>query len=109
MNIIPERDWKKIRVMKDGILTVACDRIIIKIEKLMKNKRFTSHEKYLNLWKLMRAEDEEIAIMFDDLKRSNAMSKLASWRRNDLLTEEMFEQFSDATKKTITVWSGIDR
>ena len=57
----------------------------------------------------MRAEDKEIAIMFDDLKRSNAMSKLASWRRNDLLTEEMFEQFSDETKKTITVWSGIDR
>ena len=91
--------------MKDDVLADACERIFVKIENILKDKSSTSHEKYRNLWKLMKEEDNEIALMFDDLKRSNAMLKLAYWKKNGLLTKEQCEQFSEETQESVTLWS----
>ena len=52
---------------------------------------------HLQLWKLLKEEDREISIMFDDLKRSNAIHKLAAWKHNDIISEERFAEFSDET------------
>lgn len=104
MKSIPERDWKKLRAMKDSVLTDACDRILSKIDRLLKEKNSNSHQKYLNLWKLMRKEDNEIALMFDDLKRSSALIKLAAWKKNSLLTDDQLEQFSESTQESIVFW-----
>ena len=92
-----ERDWKKLRSTKDEKLNIACAKIFKKVEKLLKNDRKTRHERYLALWKIMRREDREIGRMFDDLKRSNATSKLIAWRQNGLLSDEELAQFSEQT------------
>jgi hypothetical protein len=49
-----------------------------------------SHKYYLKLWKVMQEEDKEISLMFDDLKRSTAIFKLAMWKRNGILSGEDF-------------------
>ena len=101
MNRIREKDWKRLRAMKDEKLAIACDRIFEKIERLIEKKGDASHETYLKLWKTLRTEDRKIGDMFDDLKRSNALQKLTAWYRYKLLSDEELAGFTDETRDTI--------
>ena len=101
MNSIPERDWKMLRGMKDEMLNTACERIFRKVQAIIDGRSGRTHEAYQELWKLLDAEDKKIAIMFDDLKRSNSVRKLAAWRQNGLLTDEELVRFSDETVETV--------
>ena len=51
---------------------------------------------YRNLWSVLE-EDKEIAVMFNDLKRSNAIFKLTAWKRNGLLSNKELQDFSETT------------
>ena len=98
---IPERDWKTFRSMKDTLLDRACKNILKKVDMLIKKSGSQSHKAYLELWKFLKKEDNEISIMFDDLKRSNAIPKLAAQVRNGLITEDELMRFSEETRKSI--------
>jgi hypothetical protein len=82
-NDIPERDWKKLRALKDAALNIACERIFQNITKLIESRGAESHKYYLKLWKVMQEEDKEISLMFDDLKRSTAIFKLTMWKKKE--------------------------
>jgi hypothetical protein len=69
----------------------------------MEERKGKEHQAYLQLWQLMKDQDREISIMFDDLKRSNAIHKLAAWKHNELISEQNFADFSLETQQTITV------
>ncbi len=57
----------------------------------------------------MREEDKEISLMFDDLKRSTAIFKLAMWKRNRILSDEDFEEFTEETQERIDSICSINR
>ena len=76
MNSFPERDWKMLRGMKDEMLNTACERIFRKIQALIDGRAGRTHEAYRELWKLLDAEDEKIAIMFDDLSGAMVFANL---------------------------------
>ena len=101
MRYIPERDWKKLRTMKEELLQEACDRILDKVKALLKNKGQNNHETYLLLWKLMKKEDDKIVDMFDDFKRSTAIMKLATWYDYKLIDSDTLKQFSEETQKSV--------
>jgi hypothetical protein len=104
MSNIPEKDWKRARAMKDELLTIACERILSKVRAIADAKNEASHDAYLKLWEVMRAEDEKIAIMFNDLRRSNAVQKLSAWRRFGILTDEQLAQFTEETQEAVNVF-----
>ncbi|MCP4682434.1 MAG: hypothetical protein GY864_08885 [Desulfobacterales bacterium] len=106
---IPERDWKKLRSLKDTALNIACERIFHKISQVIESRGAESHKYYLKLWKLMNEEDKEISLMFDDLKRSTAIFKLAMWKKNGILSDEDFEELTEETQKRINIICNIDR
>ena len=91
---IHESDWKIVRSMKDDALDLACRRIMEKISTIVSADENSAHTRYLELWKMLKAEDENIVLMFDNLKRSSALSQLARWRFNDLITDSDLESFS---------------
>ena len=103
MRSIPEKDWKKLRAMKEDVLNITCERIFEKLEEIMEKREGKEHEAYLQLWKLLKQEDRKISIMFDDLKRSNAIHKLAAWKHNRVISEVRFAEFSDETQQTVKV------
>ena len=98
---IAERDWKKLRSLKESALNIACERIFQKIEKLIDSRGAESHKYYIKLWKVMREQDKEISLMFDDLKRSTAILKLAAWKKNCVLSDDNFKEFTEETQKRI--------
>ncbi|MFC1890093.1 hypothetical protein ACFL4G_10090 [Thermodesulfobacteriota bacterium] len=100
MKGVRESDWKKLRDMKGDVLHFACERIFAKIEDVMRERKGKEHEAYRKLWRLLKEEDREIAIMFDDLKRSNAIRKLAAWKHNGVISDEDFSAFSDETQQS---------
>ena len=101
MNSVPERDWKKLRAMQDKLLNVACKRILNKVSAIIETNKDNHHASYLELWKLLKKEDDEIAIMFDDVRRSNAIYKLTAWYRNNLLADDDLALFSEETQDII--------
>lgn len=101
MVTIPERDWKRIRDLKDELLNVACEQIFQRIEKVSAGRAGQQHKTYLELYKLIEKEDEKIAKMFDDLKRSNAFFKIAALRHYGVLTNAQMELFTEQTQAIV--------
>lgn len=106
---IPEKDWKKLRALKETALNIACERIFNKVNKVIESRGAESHKDYLKLWKVMREEDKEVSLMFDDLKRSNAIFKLAMWKRNGILSDEDFKELTEETQKRVDSICSIER
>ena len=101
MNDIREKDWKIIRSMKDRVLDSACERILEKVSGIIENKDGGNHAKYLELWKTLRTEDEKIAIMFNDLRRSSALRQVSLWKFHELITDDDMASFSPETQERI--------
>ena len=106
---IPEKDWKKLRALKETAIKIACERIFYKINTLIESRGSESHKYYLKLWKVMKAEDKKIALMFDDLKRSTAIFKLSMWKRNGILSDDDFEEFTEETQQRVDSICNIER
>ena len=98
---IPEKDWKKLRSLQDEAIQAVCDRVFDKVNELMQSKGTDSYGAYKRLWQLLKREDKQIALMFDDLKRSTAVFKLAMWRQNGLLSDADVNELSESTQKSI--------
>jgi hypothetical protein len=101
MRTIPERDWKLLRSLKDRALNDACSRIFDAVEKIAKKMDGREHEAYLELWKLLKKQDDLIALMFNDFKRSTAVLKLAVWRQECLVSEGDFALFTEETREIV--------
>ncbi|OEU72643.1 MAG: hypothetical protein BA864_13395 [Desulfuromonadales bacterium C00003093] len=101
MSKILEKDWKKARSMKNGTLDLACQRILDSVSKIISDKEKSAHARYLELWKILEMEDDNISLMFNNMKRSSAIIQLARWKFNDLISERDLESFSPDTHKAI--------
>jgi hypothetical protein len=101
MRAIPETDWKKLRALKTRALNDACARILDAVAQTVQNSDGREHEVYLALWELIHEQDDVIASMFDDFKRSTAFSKLAAWQRHGLVTERDMALFTEETQATV--------
>ena len=77
MTGIPEQDWKRVKALKDKILNAICADILDEINQEIKNKEDNNHKAYLKVWEIVNTRDKDIADMFNDLKRSNAVFKLS--------------------------------
>jgi hypothetical protein len=101
MVTIPERDWKRIRDLKDELLNVACEQIFQRIEKLSADRAGPQHKSYLELYNLIKKEDKAIADMFDGLSRNSAYFKIAARKRNGVLIDEQMALFSEETQAIV--------
>jgi hypothetical protein len=101
MHPIAEKDWKRLRAKQEEKLDQVCGNIINNIKAAMPDQKHGHHKAYLDIWDIIHAGDAKIAEMFDDLRRSNAVFKLASWQKNGLLNEDELKEFSEETQASI--------
>jgi len=101
MRTIPEKDWKQLRSIQNRVLDDACARILTRAESIVQNREGRNHQAYMDLWALLDKEDDEIALMFNELKRSTALLKLAQWRSHGLLSENDLALFSEETQTMV--------
>jgi hypothetical protein len=101
MRVIPETDCKKLRSLKTRALNDACVRILNAVAQIVQKRDGREHEAYIELWELLQKEDNLIALMFDDFKRSTAFYKLAAWQRHGLVSESDLALFTEETQTTV--------
>jgi heme oxygenase len=107
--IFPEIDWKALRSMKDTILRRASTRALEHVESIVTNRQDDPHKTYIALFRALETEDKKISRMFDDMKRSNALEKIAAMIRYNLITEEELGAFTAETAAKAREWAGANQ
>jgi hypothetical protein len=95
----PERDWKLLRQLKPQLLARFCERVLDNAVSIVNDSTVGSHERYLKLYEYTREQDRVLGAAFDDLRRSNALTKLATIHALGLFTDEEFAQFTEETRE----------
>ena len=71
-----------------------CQKTLNQIQDIINGADYTSHEKYLKLYKLIEKQDQTLASMFDGLSRSSAFFKLHQMNKLDLVESEELSSLS---------------
>ena len=101
MREIKESDWKLLRQLHSEALERFCQQILLEIERINSDRAKSFHRKYLDIYEVLQRRDKEIAQTFDDLRRSTALTQLASVKARGLLTEDEFLRFSQETQNAV--------
>ncbi len=108
MREIKELDWKILRQLHKVALERFCERILLEIERVYSDRTKSFHEKYLEVWALLRRRDKEMARAFDDLRRSRALIQIASMKGLGVLTDDELRRFSQETQELVGVLLGSE-
>ena len=98
---IAEADWKVLRHLHPIALERFCDRVLAEIERVTHLGTQSAHQRYLDIFKTIEQRDRDMARIFDDPKRSNALTMLARMRSEGLLMEDEFSSLSPETRGAI--------
>jgi hypothetical protein len=104
---IQESDWKVFRRLREPALERYCERVLKDVDRLVHKSGSTYHERYLELWKLLRDRDKTLAVAFDDPKRSQAVIQLANIDAEELLTKDELKQFSDDLRDRLEAFRSL--
>ena len=103
---IAEPDWKVLRRVHSLALDRYCQNVLAEIERVTHNTAQSAHRRYLDIFKIIERRDREIAGLFNDPRRSNALTMLARIRAAGLLTEDEFSSLSADTRSAIELLLG---
>lgn len=103
---IAEADWTVLRRVHPLALERYCERVLAEIERVTHNSAQNTHQRYLDIFKIIEQRDREMASTFDDPRRSNALTMLARMRSEGLLMADEFSSLSPETRSAIKLLLG---
>jgi hypothetical protein len=104
MDPIAETDWKLLRQFHPLARDRFCQRVLSEAGRLATDGETSAHQRYLALFDLIMRRNADLAEAFDDLRRSNALLRLACIRAHELLTDDEFGQFTLGTRNVINTF-----
>ena len=90
---ITEKEWKAFTAIKDKALERYCQSILDETTRLCTQTDKTPHERYLELWQLIKERNKTMGKTFDGHSRSRAMLQLMLMRSMDLVDEDELQAF----------------
>jgi len=97
---IKETDWRVLSRLHRLAVERFCERVLTEVESVINNTE-GAHQRYLDIFRIMKRRDREMAQLFNGLKRSQGLNMLARIRSAELLTEEEFSSLSSETRGVI--------
>ena len=96
---IPDSDWNILREINRVALDRFCQRVLEEITAIANDHDLDkgSHAKYGTIYRLIQDRDKDIEEAFDDLKRENAIFKIAIMKRRGLIHDDELGRFSQDT------------
>jgi hypothetical protein len=91
---IGEPDWKLLRALHGVALERYCEQVLQECAAILGDSRRTAHERYLELFELMRKRDAALARIFNDLRRSTAKVHLLAMVGAGLVSGHELTEFS---------------
>ena len=98
---IPESDWRCFRQVREVLLERYCQQVLDELSAVAKSTEGTSHQRYLQAYKLLQDRDDALAGAFNDPRRSTALTQLAIMREMELLTKKDLGVFSAQTQEQV--------
>jgi len=90
---IDESDWKTFKQLQPVALERLSQRILDEIQDLCRDDSRSPHERYLDIYGVVRDRDKDIADAFNQFSRSSAFTGLLVMVRLDLLRQDELERF----------------
>jgi hypothetical protein len=106
LRAIPETDWKVLRRLHPLALERLCERVLAEVEQVMQNRTQSTHQRYLDIFRIVEQRDRDIARLFNNPRRSQALTMLAGIRSEGLLTDVEFAALSPDTRGAIEMLLG---
>jgi hypothetical protein len=106
MREIKEPDWKVLRRVHPLALERFCERVLAEIDRVSRDGATSHHARYLQIFGILQQRDREMARLFDNPRRSNALTMLAQIRSHGLLKEDEFSSLSPETRGAIQMLLG---
>ena len=94
MGEITEPDWRVLRRVHPLALERFCERVLAEINRVSLDGAKDHHTRYLQIFRIIEQRDQEMARLFDNPRRSHALTMLAQIRSQGLLTEDEFFSLS---------------
>ncbi len=101
MDKILEKDWKNLRSMQENLLDKACGIALANIRSLIDERQGGNHKTFFDLRDAIKSEDRKIGNMFDGMKRSEAMLKIAFMYKYKIIDEDILKEFGEETQKFV--------
>jgi len=99
---MPEEDWKRLRDFYKSGLERYCRRVLEAVNQLNDGTPLSYHQRYLELYRLIERKDKKLGLIFNDnLRRSRAVELALMLRRESLMLDDEFEQFTPQTQHLI--------
>jgi hypothetical protein len=106
MREIKEPDWKVLRRVHPLALERFCEHALAEIDRVSRDGAKGHHARYLQIFRIIKESDREIARLFDNPRRSHALMMLAQIRAQGLLTDDEFSSLSPETRGAIQMLLG---
>ena len=97
MRQIAERDWKAWRKLSADALERFCSKILHEAGSF-RDGPGSAHSRYLELFRHLRKRDDEIATVFNDQRRSNALLQIAAAVSSGIVSRDELACFSKETQ-----------
>ncbi len=96
-----EPDWKRYKPLRETAIERFCNDVLKKAAEIASQSGGTAHDRYRELYGLIKKRDKEIGQLFDPLTRSRATMQLVGLCRFGLVTEEELAVFSDDLQRSV--------
>jgi hypothetical protein len=104
---IPEPDWRRFKEVHAMLLHRYCSRVLNELLAVAQGTDESPHDRYLKIYRMIRDRDKQLASVFDDFRRSTAVSQLGLMRCTGLLTDEELASFSEETRQWVDNYTAI--
>lgn len=101
---ITESDWKVFRRLHPVAMDRFCEQVLRDISAVTSRDASSHHERYSEIYKIVRAQQMTLVKLFDDLRRSTALMQLRMICSHGLLTSEEIAQFSAEAQDEIKLF-----
>jgi hypothetical protein len=96
-----ESEWKQLRQLKVVALDRLCAAALRETQQMLSAPGQSSYERFLAIFRQVVDRNDDIAVGFDDLRRSTAEHRLAAMSALGLITEDELAQFSEKTRDSV--------
>jgi hypothetical protein len=97
----PESDWPAFRELQQIALERFCKRALEEVQTILSDGSRSHHERYLDVFRLLRRRDDELAHAFNDPRRSRMIGQLVAIYGHGLLQPDEMGRFPERTRATI--------
>ena len=102
-----ESDWKVFRKLREPALERYCERVLDELDRISSDASRSHHERYLEVFQLLRDRDEMLARAFDAPRRSQMLRQLAAMHALELLEADELARFAPDIQQSIAAMAEL--